>query len=93
MLRLVFILIGAALLASFHVTFYVFGALLLYTAWKLFRHEDSEIEPEHNPALKLLRRRVPMTAEYHGARLTVRQAGRRLATPLVASSSWSRRPT
>jgi tellurite resistance protein TerC len=83
-LRLVFILLGAALLDSFHATFYVFGALLLYTAYKLARHDDSEIEPEHNPALRLLRRRVPMTAEYQGDRLVVRQAGRRLATPLLA---------
>jgi tellurite resistance protein TerC len=83
-LRLVFILIGAALLANFHVTFYLFGALLLYTAWRLARHDDPEIEPEHNPALQLLRRRVPMTADYHGTRLTVRETGRRITTPLVA---------
>ena len=49
-LRLIFILLGAALLDAFHITFYVFGALLLYTAWKLARHDDTEIEPEHNPA-------------------------------------------
>jgi TerC family integral membrane protein len=83
-LRLVFILIGAALLANFHVTFYLFGALLLYTAWKLLRHDDTEIDPEHNPALQVLRRRVPMTAEYHGERLTIREGGRRIATPLMA---------
>jgi tellurite resistance protein TerC len=83
-LRLVFILIGAALLANFHVTFYLFGALLLYTAWKLARQEEIEIEPEHNAALRLLRRRVPMTAAYHGGRLTVHEAGRRITTPLVA---------
>ncbi len=83
-LRLVFIVIGAALLAAFHITFYLFGALLLYTAWKLCRHDDTEVEPEHNPALKVLRRHVPMTADYHGPRLTVRSAGRRIATPLVA---------
>jgi len=39
-LRLLFILVGATLLDTFHVTFYVFGALLLYTAWKLARHTD-----------------------------------------------------
>ena len=83
-LRLVFILLGAALLDSFHATFYVFGALLLYTAYKLARHDDSEIEPEHNPALRLLRRRVPMTSDYEGGRMFVRQAGKRLATPLLA---------
>ena len=51
-LRLIFIMLGAALLDAFHITFYVFGALLLYTAYKLARHDDAEIEPEHNPALK-----------------------------------------
>ncbi|HXD58028.1 MAG TPA: hypothetical protein VN606_08920 [Thermoleophilaceae bacterium] len=55
-LRLVFILIGAALLESFQITFYVFGLLLLYTAYKLARHDDIEIEPERNPVLRLTRR-------------------------------------
>jgi tellurite resistance protein TerC len=83
-LRLAFILIGAALLASFQVTFYVFGALLLYTAYKLARHDAGDIEPERNPALRALRRAVPMTESYDGERLTVRRAGRRIATPLLA---------
>src|SRR3954449_2197775 len=39
-LRLIFILVGAALLDAFHVTFYVFGVLLIYTAWKLARHSE-----------------------------------------------------
>jgi tellurite resistance protein TerC len=55
-LRLVFILIGAALLESFQITFYVFGLLLLYTAYKLARHDDIQIEPERNPVLRLTRR-------------------------------------
>jgi tellurite resistance protein TerC len=83
-LRLIFILVGAALLDAFHATFYVFGAILLYTAWKLARHDDAEIHPEHNPALRLIRKRVPMTSGYHGDRLVIRQAGKRIATPLVA---------
>jgi tellurite resistance protein TerC len=83
-LRLVFIVAGTLLLSSLHATFYAFGALLLYTAYKLARHDDTDIEPEHNPALRLLRRRLPMTADYHGHRLFVTDAGRRVATPLVA---------
>ena len=83
-LRLVFILVGAAMLDAFHATFYVFGALLLYTAWKIARHDDTKIEPEHNPALRILRRRVPMSSEYHGDRILVRSAGRLIATPLLA---------
>jgi tellurite resistance protein TerC len=83
-MRFGFILAGAALLDAFHATFYVFGGLLLYTAWKLARHSDSEVEPEHNPALRLLRRRVPMTEGYEGDRVVVRRGGRRMATPLAA---------
>jgi tellurite resistance protein TerC len=49
-LRLGFIIVGAALLDAFHFTFYVFGALLLYTAYKLARHSDG-FDPR-----KLLRR-------------------------------------
>jgi len=83
-LRLIFILLGAALLDAFHVTFYVFGALLLYTAYKLARHDDTEVEPEHNPLLKLLRRRVTMTDDYDGEKLFTRLGGKRVATPLLA---------
>src|SRR4051812_3180659 len=83
-LRLVFILLGAALLDAAHVTFYAFGALLLYTAWKLARHDGEEIEPERNPALRALRRLVPMSRDYHGDRLVVRAGGGRMATPPLA---------
>ena len=58
-LRLAFILAGAALLDAFHVTFYAFGALLLYTAYKLARHDAGEVDPANNAALKLLRRWAP----------------------------------
>jgi tellurite resistance protein TerC len=54
-LRLVFILVGAALLDAFHATFYVFGALLLYTAYRLARHADEEVDPSRNPLLRRLR--------------------------------------
>jgi tellurite resistance protein TerC len=83
-LRLIFIMIGAALLDSFHITFYLFGALLLYTAWKLARHDDTEVEPENNPALKQLRKRVTMTDDYDGDKLFTRANGKRVATPLLA---------
>ena len=84
LLRLVFILLGAALLDAFHITFYAFGLLLIYTAYKLARHDDTEIEPEHNPALKFLRRRVTMTNDYDGDRIWTKIDGKRVATPLLA---------
>jgi TerC family integral membrane protein len=83
-LRLVFILAGAALLHAFDATFYVFGALLLYTAYKLARHDELRIEPEHNPVLRAVRRVLPVSDDYDGERLLTRRAGRLIATPLLA---------
>ena len=54
-LRLVFILVGAALLDAFHATFYVFGVLLLYTAYRLARHAGSQAEPEPSSLLRRVR--------------------------------------
>ena len=83
-LRLIFILAGAALLDAFHATFYVFGALLLYTAFKLARHAGEEMDPGRNPVLRVMRRVIPMSESYEGDRFFTRRAGRRIATPLLA---------
>jgi TerC family integral membrane protein len=79
-----FIAGGAALLETFHWTIYVFGGFLVITGIQMARHRDREMHPERNPALRLFRRAVPTTDEYHGQRLTVRRAGERMATPLLA---------
>ena len=84
LLRLIFILLGAALLDAFHVTFYAFGLLLVYTAYKLARHDDTQVDPGENPLLKVLRKRMTITDTYHGEKLFVREAGKRVATPLLA---------
>lgn len=84
-LRGIFILAGAALLDAFHYTIYVFGAFLVLTGIRMARHSTVEIHPERNPVLRLLGRVLPMTAGYHGDRLTVRENGRRLATPMLAA--------
>ncbi|HSS09885.1 MAG TPA: TerC family protein, partial [Acidimicrobiales bacterium] len=82
--RGVFIGAGAALLHAAHWTTYVFGAFLIVTSLKLLRHGDSEVHPDRNPVLRVLRGVVPLTTDYHGQRFVVRDAGRRLATPLLA---------
>jgi tellurite resistance protein TerC len=81
-LRAVFILTGAALLAAFHWIIYVFGAFLIVTGLKMAFHRDEEIHPERNPLLRLVRRLVPVTGDYRGGRFFVREAGKRMATPL-----------
>jgi len=82
--RALFIAGGAALLERFHFTIYVFGAFLVLTGIRMALHRDEEIHPERNPVLKLFRRVVPMTAEYHGQHFTVIDAAKRVATPLMA---------
>ena len=83
-LRAVFIFAGVALLETFDWILYVFGAFLLITAFRVARHKETELHPEHNPVLRLVRRVVPSTNEYDGQKLFTRRTGRLLATPLFA---------
>lgn len=82
LMRAVFILAGAALVAATSWTFYLFGGLLIYTAITLLRDED-EPEFQEYRLLRLLQRVIPLTSDYHGMRLLVRRDGRRYGTPLV----------
>jgi len=73
---------GVALIQRFHWLLYVFGAFLVWTGIKMMFHKIEEVHPEHNPILKLARRLLPVTKEYHGENFFVREGGRRLVTPL-----------
>jgi tellurite resistance protein TerC len=83
-LRAIFIFAGVALLETFDWILYVFGAFLVYTAVRVARHSGTEVHPEHNPVLKLVRRVVPSTPDYDGQKLFTRRTGALLATPLFA---------
>ena len=82
-MRAIFIGLGAALVARFHWIMYVFGAILIYTGFKLMAEGDAEPHPEKNPIYKFARRLMPATPEYHGKSFTVMKDGRRHATPLL----------
>jgi tellurite resistance protein TerC len=82
--RAAFIFAGVALLEAFHWTIYVFGALLVITGARMATHSDTEVHPDRNPVLNLLRRVVPITDEYDGPRFFARRDGRRWATPMLA---------
>jgi tellurite resistance protein TerC len=81
-MRAVFILAGAALLAKFHWVIYVFGAFLILTGIKMALHRNAEMHPENNPVLRLVRRLVPVTHEYRESHFFVREKGVLMATPL-----------
>lgn len=80
--RAVFIAGGTVLIENFAWILYLFGAFLVVTGWKMFRHRHDEMDPSRNPVLRLVRRRVPSTDEYHGQKFWVKKGGRWLATPL-----------
>jgi tellurite resistance protein TerC len=81
--RAAFIAAGATLLETFHWTIYLFGAFLVFTGTRMVTTAGRQIDPGRNPVLKVLARIVPSTEGYRGQRLTVREAGRRLATPML----------
>ncbi|MFD2785636.1 TerC family protein [Hymenobacter rubripertinctus] len=83
-LRAGFILVGAALLAKFHVLLYVLGAFLVYTGIKMATSGgEPEIDPENNPVVRFLSRHLPITNRLHEGKFFVRQNGVLFATPLL----------
>ncbi|MDQ2706605.1 MAG: TerC family protein [Actinomycetota bacterium] len=82
-MRGVFIALGAAAIEQFSWVFYVFAAILVVTAYKLVRGSDEDDGYRENASLRLLRRVLPVTDEFHGARTTVRIGGRRFVTPML----------
>jgi tellurite resistance protein TerC len=80
-LRAVFIAAGATVIAAFSWVFFIFGAFLIWTAWKLI--QEARSDEEENRLLKAVERRVPSTDRYHGTRLFIRENGKRLMTPML----------
>jgi tellurite resistance protein TerC len=83
-LRAIFIFAGVALIEKFEWILYFFGAFLLYTAFKLIRGDEEEMDPGSSPVLKLIKKVVPSTDQMDGQKLFTRITGKRLATPLFA---------
>jgi TerC family integral membrane protein len=83
-MRLIFIVAGVALLERVHAVIYLFGAVLVVSGVRMAVSEQTEIDPEKNPVLRLFRGFVPITPDYRGDKFFVREAGRRMATPLLA---------
>jgi tellurite resistance protein TerC len=82
-LRGMFIAAGAALISRFTWVFYIFGAFLLYTAINLVRHREEDEEFKENVLIRWSRRALPMSQSYVGTRLSTREAGKFLFTPML----------
>src|SRR3954468_5516265 len=82
-LRGLFILAGAALIERFVWVFYLFGAFLVYTAINLVRHRDEDEDYEENAFIRRMRKVLPMTEDFQGAKIRVTHGGRKLWTPMI----------
>ncbi|EYF00103.1 Integral membrane protein TerC [Chondromyces apiculatus DSM 436] len=81
--RAIFIFVGAAALERWHWVAYIFGAILLFTAYRVLR-EDPDDDKE-NPTVAWLSKRMPVTPTVEGPEFFVKKEGRRLATPLLVA--------
>ncbi|NUT26398.1 MAG: TerC family protein [Streptomyces sp.] len=85
-LRAGFIAAGAAIISTFSWVFYLFGAFLIWTAWKLVqdaRKEEHEEEYQENKLLKMAERRFGVADRYHGTKLWIQENGKRVMTPML----------
>ncbi len=82
LMRVIFIFAGVALIEKFHFTIYIFGALLIYTGYKMFYHNNAKIEPDKNPLIRFFKKFMPVTHDLHEDNFFVKLEGKRYATPL-----------
>ena len=82
--RGIFIFAGVALINTFHWIMYIFGVFLIFTGFKMALNKETEVHPDKNVAIRLLRLFIPMTKEFAGARFFIIKQGKRLATPMLA---------
>jgi tellurite resistance protein TerC len=85
--RGIFIGAGKVIIERFHWVMYILGAFLVYTGIKILVQKEGEVDPGRNPALRLFKRLMPTTSEYHGQKFIVRQEVggvlKTFATPLL----------
>jgi len=82
--RGIFLAAGVAVVNQFTAVLFAFAAVLLYSAWKLTKDDESAYDPGTSVALRVLRKVVPVRDEYAGTKFFVKEAGKRVATPLLA---------
>lgn len=86
LLRGIFIGAGVGLIQRFHWLLFLFGALLVYSGIRVCVMGAHQIDPAANPIVRVFRRWMPVTQDYHGGRFFLRNAadnGRLYATPLL----------
>ncbi len=84
-LRFVFIFLGVALINQFEWVLYIFGVILIWSAYKMLNDQDQEIHPENNSVIKLFKKVMPITTEYDGGNFFTIKNAKKFATPLFVA--------
>jgi tellurite resistance protein TerC len=79
------ILLGATLIARYHWILYLFGAFLVFTAWRMLMQRNDDDGVGDSPVIRWIRRYFPVTPTYHEQRFSIVQDGRRVLTPLAVA--------
>jgi tellurite resistance protein TerC len=82
--RGIFLAAGVAVVSRFTAVLFAFAAILFYSTYKILKGEDESFDPGKSFAVRLLRRIIPVRDEYAGAKFFVKEAGKHVATPLLA---------
>ncbi|WP_435862421.1 TerC/Alx family metal homeostasis membrane protein [Streptomyces phaeochromogenes] len=82
--RGVFLAAGVAVVSRFTAVLFAFAAVLFYSTYKILKEEEDSFDPGRSIAVRLLRKVTPVRDEYAGMRFFVKEAGKRVATPLLA---------
>ncbi|MCB9357590.1 MAG: TerC family protein [Calditrichaeota bacterium] len=85
LMRGIMIGVGAALIANFEWVIYIFGGFLVFTGIRMALSSEHGVDPEKNAAVKILKRFMPVTTQYHGKSFFVKQNGVKHATPLLVA--------
>lgn len=82
--RGIFLSLGVAVVSRFTAVLFAFAAVLFYSTYKLLKDEQESFDPGKSFAVRMLRKIIPVRDEYAGAKFFVKEAGKRMATPLLA---------
>ncbi|MEU9865870.1 TerC family protein [Streptomyces sp. NPDC047971] len=82
--RGIFLAAGVAVVSRFTAVLYVFAAILFYSTYKILKEEEGSFDPGRSIAVRLLRTIIPVRDDYAGTKFFVKEAGKRVATPLLA---------
>jgi tellurite resistance protein TerC len=81
-MRIIFILSGIELIHRFHWLIYIFGGFLIFTGIKMLVSDDSKIDPEKNPLIKIAKKLFAITKDFEGDKFFIKRDNRTWATPL-----------